>query len=242
MAAVVVEETVNKMKDIAGVVTQSAENIKKLGESSKEIGKIVSVINEIADQTNLLALNAAIEAARAGDQGRGFAVVADEVRKLAERTTDATKQIANMIQSIQEDTGNAVNIMVQGNSEVNSGIALADRAGDALKSIVSSSEDVMSMINQIAAASEEQSSTTEQIAQNIASISSVAGTTAKQITEIAIFSEKMTKQTERLISAINHFKIQRKSMHQEYDFEISQDVIHSEDMESPERKLLNGNH
>ncbi len=238
----VVEETVNKMKDIAGVVTQSAENIKKLGESSKEIGKIVSVINEIADQTNLLALNAAIEAARAGDQGRGFAVVADEVRKLAERTTDATKQIANMIQSIQEETGNAVNIMVQGNSEVSSGIALADRAGDALKSIVSSSEDVMSMINQIAAASEEQSSTTEQIAQNIASISSVAGTTARQITEIAIFSEKMTKQTERLISAINHFKIHRKSMHQEYDFEISQDVMHSEDMENPERKLLNGNH
>ncbi len=238
----VVAETVIKMKDIAGVVTQSADNIKKLGESSKEIGKIVSVINEIADQTNLLALNAAIEAARAGDQGRGFAVVADEVRKLAERTTDATKQIANMIQNIQEETGNAVNIMVQGNSEVNSGIALADRAGEALKSIVSSSEDVMSMINQIAAASEEQSSTTEQIAQNIASISTVAGSTAKQITEIAIFSEKMTKQTERLISAINHFKIHQKAMRQEYDFEISQEEMHAEDMQGNERKLLNGNH
>ncbi len=239
----IVSDTVTKMKDIAGVVTQSANNIQKLGESSKEIGKIISVINEIADQTNLLALNAAIEAARAGDQGRGFAVVADEVRKLAERTTDATKQIAIMIQSIQDETGNAVNIMVQGNSEVNSGIELADKAGYALKAIVSSSEDVMSMINQIAAASEEQSSTTEQIAQNIASISTVAGSTAKQITEIAIFSEKMTKQTEKLISAINHFKIHRNTMQQGYEFEITrEDIRHRQgDMDDSGRKLLNGN-
>ncbi len=237
----VVSETVKKMKDIADVVTQSANNIKKLGESSKEIGKIISVINEIADQTNLLALNAAIEAARAGDQGRGFAVVADEVRKLAERTTDATKQIANMIQSIQDETGNAVTIMVQGNSEVNSGIALADKAGEALKSIVSSSEDVMSMINQIAAASEEQSSTTEQIAQNIASISTVAGSTAKQITEIAIYSEKMSKQTEKLISAINRFKIHRNVSSHDFEYEITHDHMDHRDDEEHGRKLLNGN-
>jgi len=125
----VVSQTVNKMRDIAKVVKNSAENIEKLGESSKQIGEIISVIDDIADQTNLLALNAAIEAARAGEQGRGFAVVADEVRKLAERTTEATKQIAIMIKGIQSETEAAVLAMNKGTAEVTNGIELADKAG-----------------------------------------------------------------------------------------------------------------
>jgi methyl-accepting chemotaxis protein len=203
----IVSQTVTKMQDIATVVRQSAENIQKLGESSKQIGQIISVIDEIADQTNLLALNAAIEAARAGEQGRGFAVVADEVRKLAERTTEATKQIATMIKGVQEETEGAVGIMKKGNDEVKQGIDLADQAGKSLSNIVGSTNHVIEMIMQIAAASEEQSATTEQIAKNITAISSVSQETAEQISFIAEAATRMSEYTSQLNLVVNQFKI-----------------------------------
>ncbi len=204
----IVSETVKKMQDIATVVRQSAENIQKLGESSKQIGQIISVIDEIADQTNLLALNAAIEAARAGEQGRGFAVVADEVRKLAERTTEATKQIATMIKGVQEETEGAVGIMTKGNEEVRIGIDLADQAGKSLSNIVGSTNQVIEMIMQIASASEQQSATTEEIAKNITAISSVSQDTAQQISYIAEAATRMTEYTSQLNLVVNQFKIE----------------------------------
>jgi methyl-accepting chemotaxis protein len=202
----VVAQTVNKMKDIAFVVKQSADNIEKLGESSKQIGEIISVIDDIADQTNLLALNAAIEAARAGEQGRGFAVVADEVRKLAERTTEATKQIASMIKGIQSETQEAVSAMKLGNEEVNSGIALADKAGKALNQILASTQELQLMISQIAVASEEQSATSEEIAKNVNSISHVTNDSARRIQEIAKASEEMEKLTGDLKHLVKQFR------------------------------------
>ncbi len=204
-----VQQTVNKMNEIASVVRASAEKIEKLGESSKQIGEIISVIDEIADQTNLLALNAAIEAARAGEQGRGFAVVADEVRKLAERTTEATKQIANMIKGIQKEMEDAVRAMKQGTDEVNSGIELADRAGNALREIMQSSQEVWDMINQIAAATEEQSSTAEQVAKNVSSISQVTSDTANRVQDIAKSAEDLAKQTDILRTLLERFKLQK---------------------------------
>jgi len=204
-----VQQTVDKMSEIANVVKASAEKIEKLGESSKQIGEIISVIDEIADQTNLLALNAAIEAARAGEQGRGFAVVADEVRKLAERTTEATKQIANMIKGIQKETEEAVRAMQQGTNEVNSGIVLADKAGKALQEIVQSSQDVWDMINQIAAATEEQSSTAEQVAKNVSSISQVTSDTANRVQDIAKSAEDLAKQTDLLRTLLEKFKLRK---------------------------------
>ncbi len=218
----VVEQTVIKMRDIAEVVRQSAENIEKLGESSKEIGEIISVIDDIADQTNLLALNAAIEAARAGEQGRGFAVVADEVRKLAERTGEATKQIAGMIKGIQNETLEAVSAMKRGNEEVNSGIDLADQAGKSLKQILESTEEVTDMISQIAAASEQQSSTTEQISKNVAAISSVTGESAKRIQDVAQAADQLSKLTEQLRDLMMQFKIST-DMADNDDIEIEED-------------------
>ncbi|MBX3043027.1 MAG: PAS domain-containing protein [Candidatus Kapabacteria bacterium] len=203
----VVEQTVSKMKDIATVVKNSATNIEQLGESSKQIGEIISVIDDIADQTNLLALNAAIEAARAGEQGRGFAVVADEVRKLAERTTEATKQIAKMIKGIQHETEQAVIAMNKGTVEVQSGIELADLAGESLKQILTSTHEVLDMVNQIAAASEEQSATSEQISKNVIAISKVTADSTSRVEDVAKTSDELARMTEQLRDLISSFKV-----------------------------------
>ncbi|MBI3599833.1 MAG: methyl-accepting chemotaxis protein [Nitrospinae bacterium] len=159
----VVKKTIQGMEKIAVSVEKSANTIKVLGKSSEQIGEIVKTIDDIADQTNLLALNAAIEAARAGEQGRGFAVVADEVRKLAERTTKATKEIADMIKVIQEDTKNAVSSMEEGTKEVKSGVALANEAGRSLDQIVEVVKKVSDMIAHIATAVEEQSASKAEV-------------------------------------------------------------------------------
>ncbi len=203
----VVENTINKMREIAEVVNQSAKNIERLGQSSTQIGEIISVIEEIADQTNLLALNAAIEAARAGEQGRGFAVVADEVRKLAERTTEATKQISTMIKGIQAETSEAVHVMHKGNEEVSEGISLADNAGVALQEVVNSTKNVLQMINSIAASSEEQAATSEEISKNINTISIATNESAQSIESIAQSSDDLTGLTRNLTELVSNFKI-----------------------------------
>ena len=203
----VVEETIIGMDRIADVVKESADIVVELGKSSDQIGEIVQVIDDIADQTNLLALNAAIEAARAGEQGRGFAVVADEVRKLAERTTKATKEIAEMIKQIQKDTSGAVASMKNGTAEVEKGKLLAHKAGDSLGEIITGAEKVSDIINQVAAASEEQSGAAEHISKNIESISSVTQQSASGIQQIAHASEDLNRLTLNLQELVAQFKV-----------------------------------
>lgn len=203
---VVVEKTVDGMNRIAQFVEKAAEEIQALGKNSEQIGEIVQVIDDIANQTNLLALNAAIEAARAGEQGRGFAVVADEVRKLAERTTKATKEISEMIKSIQTVTENVVKSMSQGSVEVKEGKTLAQKAGDSLKEIILASDAVLDVVNQVAAASEEQSVTSEQINRNVETISKVTNESAAGIQQIASAADELNKMTTNLKELISHFK------------------------------------
>jgi len=174
----IVDESLAKMRLIADSVSATAGKVEELGKSSDQIGRIIGVIDDIADQTNLLALNAAIEAARAGEQGRGFAVVADEVRKLAERTTSATKEVAQMVQNIQTETKNAVFAMHQGTEQVQAGVQTTSRAGDSLKQIIQMSEQVGEMITHIATAAAEQSSATEQVNQNVEQISRLVNESA----------------------------------------------------------------
>jgi len=193
-----VENTIQKMKNISSVVKTSSETVQRLGDAGDAIGEIVTVISDIADQTNLLALNAAIEAARAGEQGRGFAVVADEVRKLAERTTTATKQIRDMIRSIQKETVGAVEQMQVGTKQVEEGIILADSAGVALNQVVDSAHQMHDLIGQIAASSQEQSRTSENIAKNVSTISSISAESATTVMDIARNITELNNLTEIL--------------------------------------------
>ena len=177
--AEVIERTVQVMRRIADKVKESASTVEGLGSRSDQIGAIVGTIEDIADQTNLLALNAAIEAARAGEHGRGFAVVADEVRALAERTTRATKEIGEMIKSIQQETKGAVNTMEDGVREVETGTSEAGKSGAALAEILQQINTVSLQVSQIATAAEQQTATTSEISGNILQITTVTQETAE---------------------------------------------------------------
>ncbi len=205
-----VNNTIKGMIKIADVVKHSASTIDALGRSSLEIGEIIQVIDDIADQTNLLALNAAIEAARAGEQGRGFAVVADEVRKLAERTTNATKEIASMIKKIQMDTSEVVESMEQGNVEVEEGKKLAHQAGDVLKEIITQAIKVDDISGQVAVSSEEQSSTAEEITKTVEVINNVISQSATGTEQIAKSAEDLSRLTQNLEIIVSKFKIDQK--------------------------------
>jgi methyl-accepting chemotaxis protein len=202
-----VEDTVAGMHGIAGTVKESANTVGELGKASKEIGAIINTINDIADQTNLLALNAAIEAARAGESGRGFAVVADEVRKLAERTGKATKEIATMIEKIQEETARSVAGMQTGIVEVEKGVALAEEARSALERIVAASAVSTDMIQRIAAAAEEQSAATEQMSSNMEGIATVTRQTESSIEQIRVTVADLSRMAGQLNDSASWFRV-----------------------------------
>ncbi len=197
----IVDETLAKMRLIAGAVTASAKKMEELGKSSDQIGRIVAVIDDIADPTNLLALNAAIEAARAGEQGRGFAVVADEVRKLAERTTTATKEIAQMIRTIQADMKSTVRAMEEGTVQVQDGVQSTVQAGDSLREIIHTAEQVGEMVTHIATAGTQQSATSEHVKERMQQIAVLVNQTATEarnsaqacqgLSELAVDLQKM---------------------------------------------------
>ena len=190
--AEVVRETIKGMDSIRDQIQETSKRIKRLGESSQEIGSIVELINDIAEQTNILALNAAIQAASAGEAGRGFAVVADEVQRLAERSASATKRIETLVQTIQSDTNEAVSSMEQTTGEVVAGARLAEDAGTALGDIERVSNDLSALIQNISAAARQQSaaatdtSATMNVIQEITSQTSLgASQTAESIGNLA---------------------------------------------------------
>jgi len=174
----VVQATIGGMDTIRGQIQETSKRIKRLGESSQEIGDIVSLINDIADQTNILSLNAAIQASMAGDAGRGFAVVADEVQRLAERSSAATKQIAALVKTIQTDTNEAVISMEQTTTEVVSGAKRAQDAGVALEEIESVSTSLAELIQNISNAARQQAASAGHVSNTMTVIQEITSQTA----------------------------------------------------------------
>ena len=192
------------MHSIASAVTETSSTVGLLGEDSKQISQIVTVIDEIARKTNLLALNAAIEAARAGDQGRGFAVVAGEVRRLAESTAQATGEIGNMIQEIQDRTKSAIASMAAGTGIVQEGVVTTTQAGEALERIIGMAERVDRMITQIAIAASQQAEAADQSSSSLDSIHTLSqenlsemATTTSGIEHLRAIATSLEQQVER---------------------------------------------
>lgn len=202
-----VQGTITGINKVKSVLEEGTKEVKILGEKTSEIGKIITVINDIADQTNLLALNAAIESARAGEHGRGFAVVADEVRKLAERTTESTKEITKMITIIQQETGNVIQRMEEANVEVINGVSLADSTGAILETIVAKVTDLKQMINMVATSTSEQSSATNEISNQTMKVAQSVEGTGAAVNQSTASTKEIALVCERLNEIVGMFKL-----------------------------------
>ena len=203
----IVKHTVDGIRYRGQKTKENAAVISKLGERSEQIGAIVGTIEDIADQTNLLALNAAIEAARAGEMGRGFAVVADEVRALAERTTKATKEISDMIRSIQQETQVAITSMEEGVKGTEKGAAEAEQLEISLQQILEQVNDVTMQVSQIATAAEEQTATTNEVTTNIQQITEVVQQTSRGAEETATAAAQLAGQAQDLQNLVSKFRL-----------------------------------
>ena len=200
------QEASSSLEHIATALNSTATVINTLGQRSQEIGGIVGVITSIAEQTNLLALNAAIEAARAGEQGRGFAVVADEVRNLASRTRQATDEISGMIQSIQQETGNAISTMEQGNALMQEGLSRNADVASALARIDEQSRSAGQQFAAITTATQEQSSTATLLSSNLQSIALANSEQREVVSNLAITAKELETLAAGLRQEVDRFR------------------------------------
>lgn len=203
----VVRQTIAGMDSIRDQIQETSKRIKRLGESSQEIGSIVELINDISEQTNILALNAAIQAASAGEAGRGFAVVADEVQRLAERASNATKRIETLVQTIQSDTNEAVSSMEQTTSEVVAGARLAEDAGTALGEIEKVSSDLSTLIQGISSAAQQQSAAATNITATMNTIQSITAQTSQGANQTAASIGNLAQLAADLRRSVADFKL-----------------------------------
>ena len=205
--AEVVQATINGMDNIREQIQETSKRIKRLGESSQEIGDIISLITDIADQTNILSLNAAIQASMAGDAGRGFAVVADEVQRLAERSAAATKQIEALVKTIQNDTNEAVISMETTTSEVVRGARLAQDAGVALEEIENVSKNLAELIQNISNAARQQASSAGHISNTMNVIQEITSQTSAGTTATAKSIGNLAEMANKLRESVAGFKL-----------------------------------
>ncbi len=202
-----VQNTIKGMDEMREQIQETAKRIKRLGESSQQIGEIVELINDIAEQTNILSLNAAIQAAMAGDAGRGFAVVADEVQRLAERSGEATKQISDLVKTIQADTNEAIASMEKATHGVVTGTRLADAAGQALTEIESVSQQLSDLIVNIAHSALQQSETATQVSGSMGQIQETTNLTSAGTRQTTESIMKLSELARELQASVAGFKL-----------------------------------
>jgi twitching motility protein PilJ len=202
-----VRRTIHGMNAIREHIQDTSKRIKRLGESSQEIGDIVALINDIADQTNILALNAAIQASAAGEAGRGFAVVADEVQRLAERSSNATKRIETLVKTIQADTNEAIISMEKSTGEVVGGAGLAEKAGEALEEIEKVSAKLAELIDEISKSAGQVSEMASRVSSAMISINEITGQTAESSVATASAIGKLNQLAQELRQSVAGFRL-----------------------------------
>ena len=219
--AEVVQRSIEGMNVIRDQIQETSKRIKRLGESSQEIGDIVGLINDIADQTNVLALNAAIQASMAGEAGRGFAVVADEVQRLAERSANATKQIETLVKTIQADTSEAVMSMESTTSEVVRGARLAKDAGEALEEVQTVSNTLADLIQNISNAALQQAESAGHISHTMNIIQDITSQTSSGSMATARSIGELSEMAAALQESVTGFKISNDD--EQLEQELSED-------------------
>jgi twitching motility protein PilJ len=202
-----VSNSISGMNEIRTQIQETSKRIKRLGESSQEIGEIVELISDITEQTNVLALNAAIQAASAGEAGRGFSVVAEEVQRLAERSGEATKQIAAIVKTIQTDTHDAVAAMEHSTQGVVEGAKLSDAAGRALNEISSVSQDLAHLIQAISTDTQAQADIATKVADSMQDILRITGQTTTSTQQTAVSIGELTELAVELKGSVSGFKV-----------------------------------
>ena len=202
-----VQNAIGGMNSIRDQIQETSKRIKRLGESSQEIGEITELISDITEQTNVLALNAAIQAASAGEAGRGFSVVAEEVQRLAERSADATRQIAALVKAIQTDTQDAVGAMERSTQGVVEGAKLSDNAGTALTEIDQVTRRLADLIEQISNSASSEAASANVVAGNIQHIFAVTEQTGEGTRSTAQQVRDLSRMAEELRQSVSRFKI-----------------------------------
>ena len=203
----VVQNQIAGMNEIRAQIQDTSKRIKRLGESSMEIGEIVELISDITEQTNVLALNAAIQAASAGEAGRGFTVVAEEVQRLAERSGEATKQIEAIVKTIQADTQDAVAAMEKSTVGVVEGTKLSDAAGQALTEIRTVSTDLANLIGRISTQTQMQSTSVTDVTRGMQGILKITEETTEGTKQTNVSIGQLTKLAAELRSSVAGFKV-----------------------------------
>ncbi|HEY3443278.1 MAG TPA: HAMP domain-containing methyl-accepting chemotaxis protein [Paludibaculum sp.] len=202
-----VRRTVEGMNSIRQHVQETSRRMKRLGESSQEIGEIVQLISDISDRTSILALNASIQAAMAGESGKGFAVVAEEVERLAERATEATSRITVLIKSVQTETYEAISAMEETTREVVDGSHVAGEAGERLAQIEDVSRQITGLVKEISTTASEQASSSDRVAATVADVSDGTQSTAQEALRTATDIRQLATMVTELSHSLSKFRL-----------------------------------